>query len=228
MYKRLALAIVARRLNPNKSINMKTSCRKMITSNFINIHDLSLLFICTRQDGDAHVQLFKFCSSIASMSKRYVSDTEAKEAVENDDHTLIVDYIDATIVTAETGIKACQQFRRASTKITNNDSVKSHPARLHSPVGDLQSHQSLRFCAYRLVADREDTNADHVIGAPWQIRMQLTITLESTDVQPTQPAIFYLKLRATESKTNRCADWEQAVNAPRWLMLTLVTTRWSR
>ncbi|KRX12457.1 hypothetical protein T07_4908 [Trichinella nelsoni] len=99
---------------------------------------------------------------------------------------------------------------------------------LHSPVGDLQSHQSLRFCAYRLVADREDTNADHVIGAPWQIRMQLTITLESTDVQPTQPAIFYLKLRATESKTNRCADWEQAVNAPRWLMLTLVTTRWSR
>ncbi|KRX86142.1 hypothetical protein T01_14014, partial [Trichinella spiralis] len=31
-------------------------------------------------------------------------------------------------------------------------------------------------------------------------------------------------LRAKESKTNRCADWEQAVNAPRWLMLTLVTT----
>ncbi|KRX13894.1 hypothetical protein T07_13846 [Trichinella nelsoni] len=125
----LALAIVARRLNPNKKFwedgfsdvqRYVIQYLERITSNFINIHDLSLLFICTRQDGDAHVQLFKFCSSIASMSKRYVSDTEAKEAVENDDHTLIVDYIDATIVTAETGIKACQQFRRASTKITKS------------------------------------------------------------------------------------------------------------
>ncbi|KRX84408.1 hypothetical protein T06_11832 [Trichinella sp. T6] len=34
-------------------------------------------------------------------------------------------------------------------------------------------------------------------------------TLESTDVQ-------LRLLRATESKTNRCVDWEQALNAPHW------------
>ncbi|XP_003374796.1 hypothetical protein Tsp_03984 [Trichinella spiralis] len=106
-----------------------------------------------------------------------------------------------------------------------------HGIELHAPVGVLQSHgQSLRFCAHRLVADREDV-AEGKTFRPTTLLVHPSRsgdydwkTLESTDVQPTQPAIFYLKLRAKESKTNRCADWEQAVNAPRWLMLTLVTT----
>ncbi|KRX14174.1 hypothetical protein T07_6309 [Trichinella nelsoni] len=218
---------------------------KMITSNFIfNIHDLSLLFICTRQDGDAHVQLFKCCSSIKSMNKRYLSDNEAKEAVENDDHTLIVYYIDTTIVTAETDIKAClavpacfhkdYQWNRVR-RVKHGGHQFHHGIGLHAHVGVLQSPgQSLIFCAYRLIADREDTNVAEaktfrptkLLVHPGRSGCNTTGKRLSPDVQPTQPATFYLKLRATESKTNRCADREQAVNAPRWLMLTLVTTRW--
>ncbi|KRY38825.1 hypothetical protein T01_12165, partial [Trichinella spiralis] len=75
-----------------------------------------------------------------------------------------------------------------------------HSIELHAPVGVLQSHgQSLRFCAYRLVADREDV-AEGKTFRPTTLLVHPSRsgdydwkTLESTDVQPTQPAIFYLK-----------------------------------
>ncbi|KRY09357.1 hypothetical protein T01_3597, partial [Trichinella spiralis] len=76
-----------------------------------------------------------------------------------------------------------------------------HSIELHAPVGVLQSHgQSLRFCAYRLVADRKDTNvAEAKTFRPTTLLVHPSRsgdydwkTLESTDVQPTQPAIFYL------------------------------------
>ncbi|KAL1244565.1 Vacuolar fusion protein [Trichinella spiralis] len=68
-----------------------------------------------------------------------------------------------------------------------------HGIELHAPVGVLQSHgQSLRFCAYRLVADREDV-AEGKTFRPTTLLVHPSRsgdydwkTLESTDVQPTQ------------------------------------------
>ncbi|XP_003374773.1 hypothetical protein Tsp_03962 [Trichinella spiralis] len=68
-----------------------------------------------------------------------------------------------------------------------------HSIELHAPVGVLQSHgQSLRFCAYRLVADREDV-AEGKTFRPTTLLVHPSRsgdydwkTLESTDVQPTQ------------------------------------------
>ncbi|KRZ81554.1 hypothetical protein T08_10369 [Trichinella sp. T8] len=90
--------------------------------------------------------------------------TNAASCVENDDDTLIVDYI-ATIVTAETGIRACRAVPACFHKWNRVRRLKHgghqfhHGIGLPAPVGVLQSHgQSLRFCANRLVADRKDTN----------------------------------------------------------------------
>ncbi|KRX47451.1 hypothetical protein T09_14966 [Trichinella sp. T9] len=123
-------------------------------------------------------------------------------SVENYDDTLIVDYINATTVTAETGIKACPpvpacfhkdyQWNRIP-RVEHGGHQFHHGIGLYPPVGVFESHgQSLRFCACRLVADMKDTNV-----------------AEAKTFSPTT-----LLLRA-ESKTP-CAEWEQAVNAPRW------------
>ncbi|KRX64244.1 hypothetical protein T09_133 [Trichinella sp. T9] len=134
-----SIGIAARRLNPNTNVQRYViQYLERISSNFI-FNNLTCHFSSSVHDhysihshvsGDAHVQLLR-CSSITSMNKH----------VENDDDTLIVDYIDATIVTAETGIKPCPAV----------------PACFHKVK--FQSHgKSLRFCAYLLVADRKDTN----------------------------------------------------------------------
>ncbi|KRY06608.1 hypothetical protein T12_13501, partial [Trichinella patagoniensis] len=104
----LALAIAARRLNPNRKFRKDgfsdvqryvIQYLERISSNFIfnnltchfssSVHDnsmqiLSAAFIFSylihsHVSGDAHVQLL-CCSSITSMNKRYLTDTEAKEA----------------------------------------------------------------------------------------------------------------------------------------------------
>ncbi|KRX82494.1 hypothetical protein T06_1568 [Trichinella sp. T6] len=90
--------------------------------------------------------------------------------VENDDDTLIVDYI-ATIVTVETGIKPCPAVPACFHKVNEiaSDELNTavgfhhhqfhHRKGIHEHVGELQFNgQSLRFCAYCLVADRKDTN----------------------------------------------------------------------
>ncbi|KRX40921.1 hypothetical protein T05_11055 [Trichinella murrelli] len=98
------------------------------------------------------------------MQRRGSSSCRKSFSVENDDDTLIVDYIDATIVTAETGIKPCPAVPACFHKWNRVRRLKHgghqfHGIGLPAPVGVLQSHgQSLRFCAYRLVADRKDTN----------------------------------------------------------------------
>ncbi|KRY45320.1 hypothetical protein T03_3498 [Trichinella britovi] len=108
-----------------------------------------------------------------------------------------------------------------------------HGIGLHAHVGVLQSHgQSLRFCAYRLVADRKDTNvAEAKTFRPTTIRLKKRWS-PRTFSQLNRPlkalrytCVAILNGLGLQSQTNRCADWEQAVNAPHWLMLTLVTTR---
>ncbi|KRX40918.1 hypothetical protein T05_13006 [Trichinella murrelli] len=55
-----------------------------------------------------------------------------------------------------------------------------HGIGLHAPVGVLQSHgQSLRFCAYRLVADRKDTNVAEAID--YWLRSRYWCTLADQD-----------------------------------------------
>ncbi|KRZ86784.1 hypothetical protein T08_1118, partial [Trichinella sp. T8] len=108
-----------------------------------------------------------------------------------------------------------------------------HRKGIHAHVGVLQSHgQSLRFCAYRLVADRKDTNvAEAKTFRPTTIRLKKRWS-PRTFSQLNRPlkalrytCVAILNGLGLQSQTNRCADWEQAVNAPHWLMLTLVTTR---
>ncbi|KRZ87630.1 hypothetical protein T08_3777 [Trichinella sp. T8] len=114
------------------------------------------------------------------MQRRGSSSCRKSFSVENYDDTLIDDYI-ATIVTAETGIKPCPAvpacFHKVKFQVKTpvlilgiasgelNTAVGFHHHQfhhrkgIHAHVGVLQSHgQSLRFCAYRLVADRKDTN----------------------------------------------------------------------
>ncbi|KRY52971.1 hypothetical protein T03_8727, partial [Trichinella britovi] len=129
--------------------------------------------------------------------------------VENYDDTLIVDYINATTVTAETGIKACPpvpacfhkdyQWNRIP-RVEHGGHQFHHGIGLYPPVGVLESHgQSLRFCACRLVADMKDTNV-----------------AEAKTFSPTTLLVHPGRSGCRLSQTNPCAEWEQAVNAPRW------------
>ncbi|KRX32228.1 hypothetical protein T05_6048 [Trichinella murrelli] len=80
-------------------------------------------------------------------------------SVENDDDTLIVDYIDATIVTAETGIKPCPAVPACFHKVNGIASGELNTAVINSITASMRPWASSSLMVSRSdSADRKDTN----------------------------------------------------------------------